>query len=262
MPELSLKIEHPSLNLDGVYLAQSNTLIFSSNRSGSYEVWIESDGQQSKLTDINSSYIHAIKVDNKEKLIAFSYTKDKTKHIAIYSLLNNALISDFSIKNDSYLLNFDHTSTYLFISQRAAQNYDLVSLNIESQTRAKIAINVGITAMSDENGVYFYSFNDHTLQDQANIGKANKLYDFKDKALSIRASSIKITKDGFFYLSKIENQQVISFFELTTQTTKPLFMLNANQFVTDFGFINQEPYVIYDEDGSVTSQIISLEVVD
>ena len=75
-------------------------------------------------------------------------------------------------------------------------------------------------------GGNFYSFNDHTLQYQANVGKTNKLYDFKDKALSIRASSIKLTKEGFFYLSKIENQQVISFFELTTQTSSLVFAID------------------------------------
>ncbi|MDE3272074.1 winged helix-turn-helix domain-containing protein [Pseudoalteromonas sp. G4] len=256
---LSIKIEHPSLNLDGVYLAKKNALIFSSNRSGSYEIWMEDQGQQSKLTDLNASYIHTIKVDNSESKVAFSYTKGKTKRVLIYSLLNNKIIGDIRLKNDSYLLNFDHTSTNLFISQRATQNYDLVSLNIKSQTHSKIAHNAGITAISDANGVYYYSFNNQNLQYQANSGNTNALFDFKDKSLQVRASAIKLTQDGFFYLSKVDKQQVVSFYNFNTKTIKPLFMLEQNQFVTDFGFINAGPFIIYDQDTDVTSQIISLE---
>ncbi|WP_372768268.1 transcriptional regulator [Pseudoalteromonas sp.] len=259
---LSIKIEHPSLNLDGLYLANSNDFIFSSNRSGSYEVWLESDGQQSKLTEISASYIHTIKVDNTENLIAISYTKDKTKHIAIYSLLNNTIMSDITIKNDSYLLNFNHTSTHLFISQRATRNYDLVSLNIENETQSKLALNAGITAISDQDGVYFYSFNKHALVYQTHLGKTITLFDFSDKALNIRANSIKLTTNGFFYLSKIDTNQVISFYDFDLKISKPLFMLNHSQFVTDFGFIDSNPYIIFDEDKDVTSQIISLEVIN
>lgn len=260
--ELSIKIDHPSLNLDGLYLANTNHLIFSSNRSGSYEVWLESDGQQSKLTDISASYIHTIKVDNTENLIAFSYTKDKTKHIAIYSLLNKTIMSDITIKNDSYLLNFDHTSTHLFISQRATQNYDLVSLNIKNKTLSKLALNAGITAQSDQNGVYFYSFNKHALVYQTHLGETITLFDFSNEALNIRANSIKLIANGFFYLSKIDTNQVISFYDFYLKLSKPLFMLSHSQFVTDFGFIDSNPYIIFDENKDVTSQIISLEVIN
>lgn len=258
---LSTKIEHPSINLDGKYLIESKAFIFNSNRSGSYEIWLESQGQQSKLTNINASYIHAIKVNNTQKLIAFSYTKGKTKHIAVYSLLNNTIIFDVTTENDSYLLNFDHTSTNLYISQRAAENYDLLSLNIENQTVSKIALNAGIATMSDANGIYYYSFSNQALQYQTNLGTTNTLFDFENKALQIRASSIKLTKEGFFYLSKINKQQVISFYNFNSKITKPLFMIKPRQFVTDFGFINSLPYIIFDEDADVTSQIISLELV-
>lgn len=259
---LSIKIEHPSLNLDGLYLANTNNLIFSSNRSGSYEVWLESEGKQSKLTDVSASYIHTIKVDSKENLIAFSYTKDKTKHVAIYSLLNNTIVSDITIKNDSYLLNFDHTSTHLFISQRATNNYDLVSLNIKNKTQSKLALNAGITAVSDQDGVYFYSFNKHALVYQTHFGNTITLFDFSNKALNIRANSIKFTANGFFYSSKIDGKQVISFYDFDLKISKPLFMLSHTQFVTDFGFIDSNPYIIFDEDKDVTSQMISLEVIN
>ncbi|TMO84359.1 winged helix-turn-helix domain-containing protein [Pseudoalteromonas spongiae] len=258
---LSTKIEHPSINLDGKYLSDSKAFIFNSNRSGSYEIWLESQGQQSKLTNINASYIHTIKVDNAQSLIALSYTKDKAKHIAVYSLLNNTIIFDVTTENDSYLLNFDHTSTNLYISQRAAENYDLLSLNIENQTVSKVALNAGIATMSDANGIYYYSFSNQALQYQTNLGATNTLFDFESKALQIRASSIKLTKEGFFYLSKINKQQVISFYDFNSKITKPLFMIKSNQFVTDFGFINSLPYIIFDEDADVTSQIISLELV-
>ncbi|KPV94706.1 Transcriptional activator CadC [Pseudoalteromonas sp. P1-9] len=259
---LSTKIEHPSINLDGKYLSENNAFIFNSNRSGSYEIWLESQDQLSKLTNINASYIHSIKVDNSQSLIALSYTKNKTKHIAVYSLLRNTIIFDVTTENDSYLLNFDHTSTNLYISERAAENYDLLSLNIENHTVSKVALDAGIATMSDANGIYYYSFSNQALQYQTNLGATDTLYDFENKALQIRASSIKLTKEGFFYLSKINKQQVISFYNFNSKTTKPLFMMKPNQFVTDFGFINSLPYIIFDEDADVTSQIISLELVN
>ena len=254
---LTEQIAHQSLNLDGLYLPHHNGILFSSNRTGSYEIWFKNDKHQKKLTDIKASYIHTIIVDEQNKNVAFTYSKDGQKHTSHLSLETNQVLSTIVIDKNSYLLSWGDNSN-VFLNQQSDQNYNLINLDFAKEQQTVMAYNAGITAKSTSKGLYYYCFEKQALVFQSNSGNVEPIVDLKNSALQSRAKSIKLTEKGAFYLSRVDGKQIINFYDYNAKTTQPLFMLDRRQFVTDLGFINNAPYVIFDESDKISSQIVEL----
>jgi DNA-binding winged helix-turn-helix (wHTH) protein/Tol biopolymer transport system component len=147
----------PKLNSDanehnGLYSKNNNTIYFTSNRTGFYEIWSYniSTKQVQQISHLKASFIHKPVLSHAQDHFAVVYEKEELV-LSIISLATGKPISESKITEMKYPLAWNNDDTSIYVSEHK-KYVNIYSYDSETLQPTLIQQNAGLFAQENENG--------------------------------------------------------------------------------------------------------------
>lgn len=253
-------------DLNGMWSEKNQTLYFTSQRTGNYELWGYKSTNNVKLTDISADSIARPILNDDQTKIAFIALIDNQLKLVIHDIAKNQTKILQNINEESFLLSWavDNQSIYLSIS--SDNIYDIWQLNLEDKLSKKILLGAGLIAKESLNGnaIIFADLNSQQLVRKNKKGDITVIKNFVGTSLVVRPHSLKVIGENIYYIQNSGSKKVVVSEVLNqvqaNKLPQQLFTLDKSFYVTDLGF-DEQAYVIYDHKLSKTSKMLLVETL-
>lgn len=227
-----LDISHPSLNLNGVLSTDSNNLYFASNRTGSYELWKSQASGSTRLSSVKADLIDKIITSKNSDHIAFTPFSEHKKYLVVFSSSESKIILKTEVPHTANLIGWSELDDEIFLSNKNAQSYDLMSFSFQDKTLRTIALDASYVATRNERGLIYYDFISRSLI-LKNQNKQATLLEFSDLGIRRLPSCLKLDGDLLYYCERQQSSQVVYSININNKQRETVSDVPVNVFVTD-----------------------------
>ena len=253
----TLNIVHPSIDFNGVMSQNLQRLYFASNRTGSYELWSADASGSARMSEVEADLIDKIMISPSENLIAFSMLSKQKKFLIIYANSGSKLASKTELPHGVNLIGWSEFEDELFFSNKSAESYDLLSLNLSDKKLRTIALDAGYIATRDDKGLIYYDLNSKSLVKNNRIGQKNELISFTDLGIKSLPSCFKLDKQQLYFCEQLQDKQIVYSINIRDKNRHVIREVPHNVFVTDI----TESSIVYDQKIHGHSSLYEIELL-
>lgn len=235
------------VEVKGVYAKQKQALLFVSNRTGTYEIWLSSQEGLEKLTDIKAELISQPQLSPNESRLAFVVKVGAEYQTMMLDVANKKLVtlSSESVSSDvEGWLNPDQVLVRKRNKKETAIDWE--SINVVTLDVEHVDSGTQRFVRDISNTQRHYFLNEEGLL----LSLGTESYGFDNTDLSAlldyqRVEQAVINGNKLLLSIRGENKQLLEI-DLQTKHSKRLLTLPNNGYVSDIG-MDKVPYVIFDQ---------------
>lgn len=257
------------IDMNGVYIPSSNEFIFTSNRTGSHEIWVYSNDSLEKLTDISANLIERPIVSRDEGRVAFITSVGNISYLYILNLVNKEIKGGYEVPQQSFALGWSASDKQVFISAFKNGQYSIHEIDLTSGKLKQRNINAGLIAHQQPNGdFYFANLLTGSLMLESKNGEISSIYQLPAGLRPLMPHQARIIGEQLFYIADNGEEKNLVSVSLTTKEEIVHFGLPVDSYVTQIGLsastdeLIGKPFVIYDKLVKDAAQLILVEEID
>lgn len=247
----------------GRYTTSTNTMLFVSNRSGTYEIWRSDEIGATKLTNLRASSLSEPLLSEEHNTLAVIERDASQNMLRLFELSAQAdintlsAISETVIPKSTTLLNWLSYDT-LLVSLFENNQYVLASLHAHTGNIERLALDAGLFAKAQDGNLWYVDLKNEQIVVRDNSGTVTPLFDVS--ALNIIRRPFHMNIDGEELVYAAREHDGISIKRVTSSDLEPVtvFTLPGDAVITQLG-INESPLVIYDRRLGDRSAILMLD---
>ena len=248
------------IDMYAVYSPKANTLYFSSNRSGSYDIWRLQDDEVERVTNIRANMIERPIITMQEDKLAFLTRAKSNTEMTIIDVNKKTKITTITLPKKVFLLSWSNDQQFIYFSAFENTQYNIYKLNIQTSEKEKIILNAGAIAQESQDGKYLYygDMLNGQLMRSTSLGEVDIMFKIPPNDLQgIRPHRLKVINDGFYYIAAQGRQSLLKYYSFTDKTLQVHLKLPDDIYVTDI--VNKKSVgVIFDRFNSINTNLIEL----
>lgn len=248
-------------DLNSLWSNLHQSIYFSSQRTGHYELWSHSKNTNKKLTNLQANRIERPILNRDQTKLAFVAQVNNQLYLHIYDLSKQQITFTQEIDKQSHLLSWSNNNESIYMSIASANIYDIWQFDIAKQHKKKIALAAGLIAKESVTGqLVFGDLTNRQLMIKNSNGSTDILKSFKNISLLVRPHSIKYLHNDqrVLYVEKHPLEQKVVSSSLSHSADKKVtFSLSTDSYITDLGK-HESNYVLFDKLNTNTSQLTLL----
>lgn len=248
------------IDMNAVYAATTKTLYFSSNRSGSYELWRFQQDEVEKVTNIQANMIERPIINVQEDKLAFITRAKVNTEMMIIDLKDKTELAKVILPKKVFLLSWSNDQNFIYFSAFENKQYNIYKLNIQTSETEKFLLNAGAIAQESPDGNYLYygDMLNGQLMRRTLLGEVDVMFKIPPSDLrGIIPHRLKVFNDGLYYISAEGRKTFLKYYSFTDKTLKVQLELPKDIYVTDI-VKNKSIGVIFDRLSQVNSNLIEL----
>jgi DNA-binding winged helix-turn-helix (wHTH) protein/Tol biopolymer transport system component len=248
------------IDMNAVYAAKAKTLYFSSNRSGSYELWQFNRNEVEKLTNIQADMIERPIITLQGNKLAFIARTTSDTAMKIFDVATKTEVTTVTLPQKAFLLSWSNDQQSIYFSAEQSNQYNIYKLDINTSIIEKIILNAGAIAQESLDGHYLYygDMLNGQLMRRTLLGEVDVMFKIPSSDLrGIIPHRIKVIDDGFYYISAKGRKSVLKYYSFEDKTLDDYLVLPSDIYVTDI-IKNKSISVVYDRFSKGNSNLIEL----
>lgn len=248
------------IDMNAVYSPLSNALYFSSNRSGSYDIWRSQGNEVERITNIRANMIERPIISKQEDKLAFLTRAKSNSEMTIFDLKNKTNVKKIILPKKIFLLSWANDQKYIYFSAFEDTQYNIYKLNVQTSDKQKILLNAGAIAQESQDGNYLYygDMLNGQLMRKTNVGEIKVIFKIpKNDLQSIRPHRLKVINDGFYYIASQGRKSHLKYYSFTDKTLQMSLALPDDIYVTDIVY-KKSVSVIFDRFSKINANLIEL----
>jgi DNA-binding winged helix-turn-helix (wHTH) protein/Tol biopolymer transport system component len=259
LPNLS-NANSSMIDMNAVYAPKTKVLYFSSNRSGSYELWRLKQDEVEKVTNIQADMIERPIINVQEDKLAFITRAKVNTEMTIFDLTNKTELIKIILPKKVFLLSWSNDQNFIYFSAFENKKYNIYKLNIQTSKTERFILNAGAIAQESQDGNYLYygDMLNGQLMRRTLLGEVDVMFKIPPSDLrGIIPHRLKIIHDSFYYISVEGGKSLLKYYSFTDRTLQVHIELPKDIYVTDI-VNNKSVGVIFDRLIKVNSNLIEL----
>ena len=131
------------LSINASYALNSQSLYWVSNRSGSFEIWRQFDGQSQQLTNIQANSLGRPILSPSQEKLAFTNKIDLTNELTIMDVASQEISLRHALPPASFLIAWSSDNQRLYYSTYDKGQYVLHVFDTDKHQSSTIALGAG-----------------------------------------------------------------------------------------------------------------------
>ncbi|CCQ10436.1 hypothetical protein PALB_13030 [Pseudoalteromonas luteoviolacea B = ATCC 29581] len=250
-------IDHNSYNLNAVFGHEDHDVFFTSNRTGSYELWRTTHLGTLKLTDLKADMIDKIVLSQTKNKVAISYRKMQKHFITHFDTKNPIAVSEIELPFGADLLSWSLDELHIYISQPQANGQAIFKINLANGEKISVADRAGYIANEYGDTLYYYSLSTQALIAKKADTEIN-VVDFNQLTHEPSPSCLIMIGETLYYCINDRKQQAIHSVDIASKIHALVFNMPHDAFITDLK-VTPEFSVLYDTKQINQSTVIELK---
>ena len=248
------------IDMNAVYAYKRDQLIFTSNRTGFYEVWASKNDQLAKLTQLKADVIERPILNKEQSKLAFTSRKLNETFLRILNIDDSEIEATFKFDSRIHLLNWHQNNKAIFYSASDDRRYAIYRFDFETQKSVPVVLDAGLLFQQRSDDIeYFGQVTSTSLMAKTANGEVNLVSSIPDSALPIRPHQLNIIGDSFYFADTQKGQRALVEHPLNSNQFNRLLTLPENAYVTQIGKVDNV-FAIYDQLVDNAKQLVMVQL--